>query len=48
LNNLLTEEISSVHTVEYKEEEEDEEGFVNIAEGEYGRQPHYVPCQHGY
>jgi hypothetical protein len=34
LHNLLTGDVSSVHAVEC-EEEEDDEGFVNMAEGEY-------------
>jgi hypothetical protein len=28
-------EVSSIHTIEYEEEEDNEEGFVNMAEGEY-------------
>jgi hypothetical protein len=35
LHNLLTGNVPSIHAVEYKEGEDNEEGFVNVAEEEY-------------
>ncbi len=35
LHNLLTGDVSSVHTVQCKKEENEEKGFVNMAEGKY-------------